>query len=131
MDYRPSPERQRFQTRCVAHSNFSGQLRCPAPLLILACTLSPAFSDLPAEERWTHIGNLYSNKTAALIDYIDNVCPKWLTPFIKVVGDDLDRYRGFGERRDEMKGYAKALGVPLGYLAFSNLFYQLEGIGED
>ena len=129
MDYRPSPERPRFQTRCIAHSNFSGQLRCPAPLLILACTLSPAFSDLPAEERWKAIGELYSNKTSVLVDYIDSVVPKWLMPIMKGVGDDLDRYRGFRERGDEMKGYAKSLGVPLGYIAFANLFYQLEGIG--
>lgn len=48
---------------------------------------------------------------------------------MKSVGDDLDHYRGFRERGDEMKGYAQALGLPLGYIAFANLFYQLEGIG--
>ena len=87
------------------------------------------FIDLPPEQRWKAIGELYSSKTAALIDYIESVCPKWLIPVMKSVGDDLDHYRGFRERGDEMKGYAQALGVPLGYIAFANLFYQLEGIG--
>jgi hypothetical protein len=85
--------------------------------------------DLPPQERWKAIGALYASKTSALVEYIESVCPKWLIPIMKGVGDDLDRYRGFRERGDEMKGYAEALGVPLGYIAFANLFYQLEGIG--
>lgn len=85
--------------------------------------------DLPPEERWKAVGTLYANKTSDLMEYIESVCPKWLIPIMKGVGDDLGRYRGFRERGDEMKGYAQSLGVPLGYIVFANLFYQLEGIG--
>ena len=99
------------------------------PILSLAWAISLKYLDLPHQERWKAIGALYASKTSALVDYIESVCPKWLIPIMKGVGDDLDRYRGFRERGDEMKGYAQALGVPLGYIAFANLFYQLEGIG--
>jgi N-acylethanolamine-hydrolysing acid amidase len=129
MDHGPIVEGSSIKTYCIADPEFSGQFRCATLPTEPPRHALTAFSDLPPEERWKALGELYSNKTSVLIDYIDSVVPQWLMPIVKSIGDDLDRYRGFRDRGDEMKGYAKSLGVPLGYIAFANLFYQLEGIG--
>ena len=62
-------------------------------------------------------------------DYFETFLPeavlKILIPVMKQAAD----YKGFGDFSGEMKGYAEALDLDLGYVVTANLVYQLEHIG--
>lgn len=86
--------------------------------------------DLPPEQRWVEIGQLYAKPVTALITYIKSFIlefdPK-LKPLIAILENDLAKIvdslpKPYG---DEMKGIANATGLPLGDIALYNIFYEI------
>jgi len=55
--------------------------------------------------------------------------PHYAVVAIDKIAKNLVGYSGFGDFGDEMKGYADALELDLGYVVAANLVYQLESIG--
>jgi len=85
--------------------------------------------DLPASERWVHVGELYANKSYLVKEYFESLLPEWALGIIVDLAKDVVNYKGFGNFSDEMRGYSKGLGLDLGYVVAANLVYQLEHIG--
>lgn len=83
--------------------------------------------DLPQQERWKEIGELYADKSFLLVEYLRrNLPPGWLKPIEHIAAKLLPFFRDYG---DEMKGYAAALNITDGDVVSINLIYQLERLG--
>ena len=83
--------------------------------------------DLPQNERWQEVGELYADRAWQLVKYLkDNLPDGWLEPLEQVAGRLMPFFTDYGE---EMQGYAKALGVTDGDIVMINLVYQLEHLG--
>jgi hypothetical protein len=83
--------------------------------------------DLPEEQRWQEIGELYADKSFLLVEYLRRNLPKgWLKPVEAIAGKLLPFFKDYG---GEMKGYAAALNITDGDVVSINLIYQLERLG--
>ncbi|GMI05306.1 hypothetical protein TrVE_jg1157 [Triparma verrucosa] len=85
--------------------------------------------DLPPNERWSDIGKIYANRSDLIVQYFEDMLPSAAVVAIDKIAKHLVGYKGFGDFGDEMKGYAEALDLDLGYVVAANLVYQLESIG--
>lgn len=83
--------------------------------------------DLPEEQRWQQVGELYADKSFLLVEYLRRNLPKgWLKPVEAIAGKLLPFFKDYG---GEMKGYAAALNITDGDVVSINLIYQLERLG--
>jgi len=83
--------------------------------------------DLPAEERWTEIGEKYKDQAFLIVNYLRTNLPRgWLKPLEKLCSNLLPFFQDYG---GEMAGYAKALNITDGDIVMINLVYQLERLG--
>ena len=83
--------------------------------------------DLPAEERWTEVGEKYKDQAFLIINYLRTNLPRgWLKPLEKLCSNLLPFFQDYG---DEMAGYARALNITEGDIVMVNLVYQLERLG--
>lgn len=83
--------------------------------------------DLPPEERWSSILQVYNNSVPLLIEYFSNEGPKIEMSAMKELLSDMDGY--FGEYGLEMKGIADFFEIDLGIVVTLNMGYELRRLG--
>ena len=83
--------------------------------------------DEPASTRWNHIAKDYKRMAPKIIDYFEEVVPKWAVPLIEAVGAAVQPY--FHEYGDEMVSVADTMGLPKGAIVLLNLIMQIEELG--
>jgi hypothetical protein len=80
--------------------------------------------DAAPEDRWTHIVQQYKAQTLLVLDEIENRIPKDLEPLLTKVLDEAEHFWPL-DLRQEMQGVADALGVDVGWVLATSLFYEL------
>jgi len=85
--------------------------------------------DLPPQQRWLEAGTAYADQKELLIAYFESMVSPTVLSILVEIGKLVVNYKGFGDFGDEMKGYAKGLGIDVGYVVAANLIYQIESIG--